>query len=345
MTVGWGIVGTGNIADRGIAPHIQELPESELVAVVSRHQGRADDFAGRHSARRAYTSYERMLADPEVQVVAIHTPNALHAEQAIAAAQAGKHVLCDKPMATSISDAQRVLEACRRADVKLGINFQTRHQGCFLEARRLIGSGELGQVQLVQIEVSNGGAPLRSWRSEPDLAGLGTINNIGVHAYDLLRFLLGAEFTEVAVLTDAGRTKQLEVMALAVMRLSNGTMAYVNANQVYPNNQPEIDIYGDKGRITASKVTRPWMDGEMRVLTDAGEKVTQETSQDCYRRVIDDFNQAVLKGREPHATGLDGLRSVQLTDAMARSAAEGRLLEVEPSTPGEAATARPSRGG
>ena len=329
MTVGWGIIGIGNIADRATAPHVQELSESELVAVVSRDQGRADAFAKKHSARHAYTNYDQMLANPDVQVVAIHTPNGLHAEQAIAAARAGKHVLCDKPLATSVEGAHRVVEECEKAGVKLGLNFMTRYPACFVDARRIIEAGALGEIALIQIEVSNGGAPLRNWRAEPELAGLGTINNIGVHAYDLLRFLLGAEVSEVSVLTNVGRKKELEVMALSLFRFSNGTLAYANANQVYPNNQPEIDIYGSKGRITASKVTRPWQDGEMRVLTQEGEKVTQATSQDCYRRVIDDFNHAVLENREPHANGLDGLRSVQLTDAMARSAHEGRTVEVK----------------
>jgi 1,5-anhydro-D-fructose reductase (1,5-anhydro-D-mannitol-forming) len=326
MTVGWAVVGTGNIAERGIAPHIQELAESELVAVVSRDQSRADEFARRHGARRACASYEAMLADPEVQVVSIHTPNALHAEQVVAAARAGKHVLCDKPLAPSAAEAERALEECRRAGVKLGINFQTRHHACFLEAHRLISAGTLGEVKLVQIEVSNGGSPLRGWRAAPGLAGLGAINNIGVHAYDLLRFLLGSEVMEVGVLTDVGRRPELEVMALALLRFANGTMAYVNANQAYPLNQPEIDVYGSSGRITASNVTRPWADGEMRVTTADGEKVSQETSQDCYRRVIDDFNHAVMGNREPHAAGEDGLRSVELTDAMARSAREGRFV-------------------
>ncbi|HLH68561.1 MAG TPA: Gfo/Idh/MocA family oxidoreductase [Candidatus Dormibacteraeota bacterium] len=326
MTLGWGIIGIGNIANRAIAPHVQELAESELVAVVSRDQGRAEEFAARHGARCAYTRYEDMLANPDVQVVAITTPNALHPEQAIAAAKAGKHVLCDKPLALTAADAQRVVEACREAGVKLGINFQTRHHACFQRARRLIAEGALGEVLLVQVEVSAGASPLRGWRTDPSLAGVGTINNIGVHAYDLLRYLLGAEVSEVVTLTDVGRRDELETMALALFRFANGTMAYVNANQTTPNFQPDIDIYGSRGRIVGHGVTRPWREGEMRVLTEAGEEVTQESTHDCYRRLIDDFNHAVLEGREPLATGLDGLRSVQLTEAMARSAREGRVI-------------------
>lgn len=329
MTVGWGIVGIGNIANRAIAPHVQELSESELVGVVSRDESRAEEFRSRHAARRACTALEDLLADPEVQVVAITTPNALHPDQAIAAARAGKHVLCDKPLALTPSEAERVREECRRAGVTLGINFQTRHHACFQEARRLIAEGQLGDVILIQVEVSAGAAPLRGWRTDPGLAGMGSVNNIGVHAYDLLRYLLDAEVSTVATLTDVGRRDELETLALSVFRFANGTMAYVNANQVTPNHQPDIDIYGTRGRIVGHGITRPWQDGQMRVLTDSGERVTQETTQDCYRRLIDDFNHAVLEGREPLAGGLDGLRSVQLVEAMAQSAREGRTVDLE----------------
>jgi len=114
MTVGWGIIGIGNIADRATAPHVQELSESELVAVVSRDQGRADAFAKKHSARHAYTNYDQMLANPDVQVVAIHTPNGLHAEQAIAAARVVvMKALAARPSAASPWSCSNIITAPR----------------------------------------------------------------------------------------------------------------------------------------------------------------------------------------------------------------------------------------
>src|SRR5687768_14846899 len=109
---GWGLIGTGKIADDRILPGINAVEGNELVAVVSRDQARADMFARKFDAKHAYTNYDEMLRNPAVTVVAIHTPNSLHAEQAIAAARAGKHVFCDKPMATNEADAERIVTEC-----------------------------------------------------------------------------------------------------------------------------------------------------------------------------------------------------------------------------------------
>jgi len=311
-----------------MAPAINALSESRLAAVVSRDRSRADAFAKKHNAARAYTDYAEMLRDPEVDVVLVTTPNALHAEQAVAAARAGKHVLCDKPLATSPAEAARVVQECRKAGVRLGINFQTRHQACFEATRRLIDAGEIGKVLVVQLEVSAGAAPLGGWRTDPALAGLGSVNNIAVHAYDLLRYLLSSEVTEVMAMFDTGRTGQLETLAMTLLRFETGTMAYVNGNQKTPNYQADIDIYGTEGRIVGDHLTRPWVDGELRVLTKKGETVTPYSNKDAYQRTVADFHDAVLQEQEPRASGLDGLRSVQLTEAIARSAREGVLVDL-----------------
>lgn len=323
---GWGMIGLGRIAST-IAQALGTLDGAELVAVVSRDQGRADAFAAEHGARRALTSYEEMLADPDVHAVYIATPNSLHAEQAIAAARAGKHVFCDKPLATSVADAERVVEECRAAGVKLGVNFQTRHHDSFVEARRLIADGAIGDVLVCQVEVSAGATGLGGWRTDRELAGLGSINNIGVHAYDLLRFLLGAEVTEVATLTDAG-ADELETEALALFRFDGGTLAYANANQTVAGFQPDIDIYGTKGRILGVDCTRPGLDGELRVLGESGETVTPVSSKDAFARSVAAFQHALDTDEEPNASGLDGLRSVQLTDAMARSVRERKVVSL-----------------
>jgi 1,5-anhydro-D-fructose reductase (1,5-anhydro-D-mannitol-forming) len=237
--LGWGIIGTGGIANNAIAPAINELKDAgHLVAAVSRDRERADAFAARHAARRGYTDYGDLLRDREVDVVYIGTPNGLHAEQAIAAARAGKHVLCDKPLALTVTDARRVVDEFARARLKLGIVFQTRYHTAFLEAKRLLDQGAIGDVLVVQVEVSSGATTLRSWRADPALAGLGSINNIAVHPYDLLRYLLGSEPTEAMAMTDVGRTAELERLVLALLRFRSGALAYVNANQKVPTTGP-----------------------------------------------------------------------------------------------------------
>ncbi len=329
MALGWGIIGTGGIAGNAMAPAINALgSEGFLAAAVSRDRGRADAFAAKHGARRAYTDYQEMLADRAVDIVYIATPNALHAEQALAAAGAGKHVLCDKPLALTVAEARRVVEAFARAGLRLGTNFQTRHHTAFVEAKRLLDERAIGEVILVQVEASAGAAPLRGWRTDPGLAGVGATNNIAVHPYDLLRYLLGSEVREVTAMTDVGRSADLEVMVLALLRFQSGALAYVNANQKVPHHQPDIAIYGTQGRILGIGCTRPLRDGELRVLTEAGERVSQHTSKDAFTRTVAAFNDAVRQGREPNPSGLDGLRSAQLVEAVIRSAREGRLIEV-----------------
>ncbi len=329
MPLGWGIIGTGGFAGSATAPAINALgTEGSLIAVVSRDRGRAEAFAKQHGACRAYTHYADLLRDREVDIVYISTPNALHAEHAIAAARAGKHVLCEKPLATSVADARRVVEAFEAAGLKLGTHFQTRHHTAFAETKHLLDRGTIGDVILIQIEVSSGTNQLRSWRADPQLAGLGSINNIAVHPFDLLRYLLGSEVREVVAMTDVGRSTELERMVLALLRFQNGTLAYVNANQRVPHFQPDIDIYGTDGRVVGIDCTRPFREGELRVLTAAGEQVTKHSSKDAVVRSVAAFNDAVKHDREPNASGLDGLRSVQLTDAVIQSAREGRLVEV-----------------
>ncbi|MGH7776254.1 MAG: Gfo/Idh/MocA family protein [Candidatus Dormibacterales bacterium] len=329
MTVGWGLVGIGGHADKALAPAITAVEEARLVGVVSRDRQRAEDFAGRHGAARAWTSYEEMLRDPEVDVVSVTTPNALHTEHVVAAARAGKHVLCDKPLALTHEDAERDVEECRRAGVRLGIDFQMRHAAWASKVRDLIGAGALGQPVAVQAEQASGRVGFGGWRMDPDLAGLGSVYNIGVHLYDLLRFLLASEVREVSAMLDTGRKPELEKLAMTLLRFENGTLAYVNANQAVVNPQHDVEVYGDKGRIRAVSLSRHQQEGELRVISDGQEDITRETTEDVFRRVVAYFCEAVTAGREPLASGLDGLRSVEITEAIARSAREGRVVSVE----------------
>ena len=323
---GWGLIGTGRIADDRILPAINAYPGNKLVAVVSRSAERAQQFAQKFGAQHAYTDLAAMLRNPDVTVVAIHTPNAHHAEQAIAAARAGKHVFCDKPMATSVADAERIVSACERAGVKLGVNFHNRYMQCFIDAQKVIASGEIGEVLVVQIEASPGARPggrLGTWRLDADVAGLGTTYSIGVHIYDILRYMLSSEVETVSALFDTPRGV-MEETNLSTLRFKNGALVQVNINEKAPNPHNDFVVYGSKGRITGRGVTRSRASGELQILTNDGKsRRTEFPVTNAHEACVISFSKALLEGREPSPSGIDGLRSVQLTEAMARSASDG----------------------
>ncbi|HSQ03517.1 MAG TPA: Gfo/Idh/MocA family oxidoreductase [Burkholderiales bacterium] len=325
-TNGWGLIGTGRIADDRILPAINSFSGNRLVAVVSREQARADAIAKKFDAQHACTRYEDMLRNPDVTVIAIHTPNALHAEQAIAAARAGKHVFCDKPMATSAADAERIVRECEKAGVKLGVNFHNRFMPGFIESKRTIDSGEIGQVVLVQLDASPGvlkGGRTGTWRADPVMAGLGTTMSIGTHVYDILRYMLSSEIVTVSSFFDTPRGVMEEVN-MSTFRFANGAIAQVNVHEKAPHPHNDFVIYGSSGRITGRGLTRSRAGGEMQVMTAGGRTRTQTyPAINAHAECVVAFSKALLEGRDPDPSGMDGLRSVQLTDAMARSAWDG----------------------
>ncbi len=323
---GWGLIGTGRIADERILPGIQSHPGNDLVAVVSRDRMRANAFAEKFGARHAYTSYEDMLRNPDVTVVAIHTPNSQHAEQIIAAARAGKHVFCDKPMTTSTADAERALRECEKAGVRLGINFHNRFMPGFIETRRTIESGEIGEVHLVQMEASPGARPggrLGTWRLDSAIAGLGTTYSIGVHIYDILRYLIASEVERVSAFFDTPRGV-MEETNVALLRFGSGVLAQLSVHEKSPFPHNDFVIYGSKGRITGRGLTRSRDGGVLEIVKGSGESRTAEfPAINAHGACVAAWSDSLLEGREFVPSGIDGLRSAQLTDAMARSAHDG----------------------
>jgi len=324
--IGWGIVGLGRIANDEIAPAVTAAPNSTLVGVVSRDATRAAEFAARHGAAAAYDDYQALLSDPAVDAVYIATPNALHAEQVTAAARAGKHVLCDKPLATSIGEAERAIAECQAAGVHLGVTFQVRNYEGMDEIRKMLADGEIGSVRLAQVELAAGRNLPKGWRTDPTMAGAGAMNNMGVHAYDLLRCLFGAEVTEVTAVADVEPGWDVDTMALALLRFDNGALAYVNANQSVADPQCDLAIYGTEGRVLGRDVTRPNLQGSISVTGRNGSHEREVSSAGGFIATVANFAESVLHGQPPSPSGADALRSVELTEAMARSVRERRTI-------------------
>jgi 1,5-anhydro-D-fructose reductase (1,5-anhydro-D-mannitol-forming) len=329
MTLGWGVIGLGWAATGLVGPAINAEDDSQIVAATSRDAERAKAFGEKLGVRNLYTDYQEMLADPAVDVVYIATPNALHAEQAIAALRAGKHVLAEKPIAMNAADAEAVVAAAAESGTKLGTNFQTRHYAPVAEIKRLLDAGTIGDIVVIQAESSSGGvSPLKGWRTDADLAGMGAVYNLGVHPFDLVRYLAVSEVVEVTAMTDVGREPKLDTLSLTLLRFESGALGYVNAGQRVPYPNADVSVFGTTGRIVGVNSTRPNMVGEVRVTTASGEQVTPFDTKDGFQRAVRAFNRAVIDDTATNASGLDGVRSAELVEALTRAVREGSVVRV-----------------
>jgi 1,5-anhydro-D-fructose reductase (1,5-anhydro-D-mannitol-forming) len=194
----------------------------------------------------------------------------------------------------------------------------------------MVARGRIGEIEVIQVEGGSGPRHYDNWRADPAMAGLGTLYNVGVHMLDFLRWILDSEATEVTALFDhPPGSGEIEMLAMVLLRFGNGTMAYLNANErlLFPQN--DIAIHGKRGRIIGAGVTRSRADGELRFLTDEGETVTPYLNEGAHQRSVAAFTRAVLAGETPNASGVDGLRSIELCDAIARSARERRTVGVD----------------
>lgn len=332
--VGWAIVGTGMLADTFVAPALKTMKSVKLVAVHSRDRLRGIAFATKYQIERSYDSYSEMLADPEVEAVHIITPNNLHAPQTIEAAKAGKHVLCEKPMANSIEECERMIEACKENRVKLGVGFQMRFHPAHLEACKIISSGKIGDVTLATLQYSHGlTGTWAGWRADPAMSGGGgALLGMGIHLIDLLRYLFGQEVEEVTALSDAKWLKKpIDDTILIDLKFANGPFASIISGIHVPNSCNDIVIYGTKARIRGIDTLGMPMKGKLELVGNNVEKIEHtfpESPLANYVSQAEAFNKCIREDIEPFVTGADGLEMVRLAMAILESTKLGKAIKV-----------------
>jgi predicted dehydrogenase len=190
--VRWGIIGAGDIAERVMAPAMHQAPHSTLVAVARRDRAGAEDFATRHGARRAYESAEALLRDPEIDAVYVATPVARHCPDTLAAAAQGKHILCEKPLALTVEEGERMRDACASAGVRFMTCFYQRFNARHRRIREVLAAGTIGRVTAARLNFSGRSVDRPgAWRQDPAQAGGGCYMDNASHGIDLVRFLLG----------------------------------------------------------------------------------------------------------------------------------------------------------
>ena len=344
MTVGWGVVSTGRHPDLKIVPAMKLAEGNRVIGVYSRDRGRAEAFAQKHGLAMACDSLTDLLKNPDIQAVFLASPNSLHASYTKMAAEAGKHVLVEKPMAVNVPEALDMVNTCRKQGVKLGVGFHLRHHPGHRRARQLIQEGILGLISLAQaqffftdkrgvVDVPRRGGLSQWWGDPAMIGGAYSIMGMGVHALDLLQFLLGQPITEVAALTD-GQTaeKPLELIATIALRFRNGTLGTVCCGRRVPDSKNDAVVYGTGGRVWLQDTVWEAMRGKLAVVSDA---VNMEESYEgdllsLYRFQIEAFSRAIQGKEEFEASGMDGLRAVQVASAIIESASTGRAVKIEP---------------
>ena len=343
MAIGWGFIGTGRYPDSRLAPAMALADDSEIIAAYSRDRHRAEEFAKKHGAKAAYTSVEELLGDSRVDAVYIASPNHLHAPYTELAAKAGKHVLVEKPMATTVSESIDMIKACHAQRVKLGVGFQLRFHPGHVEASRLVREGALGEISLAQTLLGSGvrgevrGNPrtgLSEWWESPEMVGNSrAMIGSGVHAVDDLEFILGQTVVAMAALTD-GQTAEapLETLATMSLRFSGGALGMVCCGSRMPDSKNDVTIYGSDGSVSLQDSSRPLLGGSLEVTSETVNSTVTYTPDplSLVKWQIEGFNRAISLDEEPRASGLDGLRSVQVTLAMIESAITKRTVAVDP---------------
>ena len=308
------LIGPGRIAEHSLIPGLEKVPGAQLWSVMSRDLGRARDFARRHGAAGGEVAHERLdtlLADPELDAVIIATPDKLHAEQTIAAAEAGKHVLVEKPMATDMESARAMVRACRDARVVLAVAYHMRwHAGHrILHAR--VGAGEIGAIRQMRVQWSFKAPDKSNWRSMPEVGRWWSLAGVGTHCLDQIRWFLGPSGGAMTALRSSiGRAVwggPHDEQATITLSYESGAQATLCSSALFQA-PTRLEIYGSEGFAICDGTLGAHGKGRIELN---GEPLAFEP-EDPYAGEIADFVAAVGEGRAPEVGGEEGLRNVEL---------------------------------
>jgi len=341
----WGVIGSGGIARRRTIPEgIMRADNALLAAVFDADAGANGEVASQFGAAAA-GSMKELLARDDVDAVYVATPADLHCRQVLAAAKAGKHVLCEKPLGLSRREDRRMIDACREARLRLGVGFMMRFVAQHQAALEMIRQGRLGRMVFARAQLSAWYPPIPgAWRQDPSRGGGGSLIDMGSHCIDLLEMFLGPARRVSCRTGNLVQKYPSEDAATVLLEFDGGAHGVVDAFFCIPDaaSLNRLEIYGSAGAILAEGTIGQGAEGRMVALLgggDAGYDAQQSrqgahgvpiapTPVNPYQAEIAEFGRAVLEGRQPAVDGQAGLRSTRVLGACYKSARTGRSVEV-----------------
>lgn len=330
MTVRWGLIGASTIAREWVIDAIRKTG-GEVVSVLSSNPVRGAEYAAANGIPNVAADLASLIADPAIDAVYISTTNDLHCEQALAAARAGKHILCEKPLALSLEEAHAMTNAARQANVVLATNHHLRNAPTHRAMRDAIAAGRIGTPLSARVFHAVYLPPhLQGWRLDKPSAGGGVILDITVHDVDTLRFVLGVDPVEVIAFSQAGGMSRegLEDAVMGVIRFENGLIAQFHDGFTTRYAETGFEVHGTEGSLIARNVMTQKSVGTVVLRTEAGEEEIQAGSDNLYEVALKAFHSAITGGK-PSATAEDGIWSLATGLAVVEAAKSGAAVRVK----------------
>jgi UDP-N-acetylglucosamine 3-dehydrogenase len=335
-----GVIGCGSIAKHRHLPEYHLNGKTEIMAVCDIVEERAMDMAALYHAE-AYSSYEDLLENPEIDAVSVCTPNYLHAPISIAALKAGKHVLCEKPMAVSVEEAESMIEAARKYGKKLMIGHNQRFVPSHQKARAFIASGEAGKVYSFRTAFGHGGPEgwsadgKDSWFFRKSEAFIGAMGDLGVHKADLIRYLLGEEITQAGAFVEASSKENSDVddTAVCILKTESGVIGTLAASWSYVSKEDNSTIIYAENAILrleddpVNSLVIQYRNGET-LKYELGGIQTNEEGRQTQSQVISAFIDSIIEDKEPPVSGEEGLRSLRVVLSALESGQSGKIVKL-----------------
>ncbi len=326
--VKWGILGVAGIAVRKVIPAMQLGQWSEITAIASRDLAKAQAAAQQLDIPRAYGSYEELLADPEIEAVYNPLPNNLHVEWTIKAAEAGKHVLCEKPIGMNVADAVRLLQTRKETGVKIAEAFMVLSSPQWVSVLNMIAAGRIGNVRSVAGHFSYNNQDLGNIRNIRETGG-GGLMDIGCYLIFFARLIFGGEPTRVVSLIDDHPETRTDILTSALLEFPSGHATFTCGTRMTPYQRAQI--VGTSGRIEIQIPVNTAPDEACKVFLDDGTDLTGRAIEtiefepvDQYTIQGDLFSQAIRENKDPILSLEESIKNMSVIDAVFRSAETGK---------------------
>ena len=326
--VRWGILSTAAIGVKKVIPAMQKGDWSEVTAIASRNLHKAEAVAQALGIAKAYGSYEELLADPQIEAIYNPLPNQLHVPWSIKAAEAGKHVLCEKPLSLTVAEGRTLLAVQDRTGVKMGEAFMVRTHPQWLRARELVASGRIGTLRSIVGFFSYFNVDPANIRNIPECGG-GALMDVGCYPITTSRFMFGEEPSRVLGLIERDPVMKVDRLTSAVLDFPSGRSTFTCSTQLVPYQR--MHFLGTRGRIEIEIPFNAPKDRPCRIFIDDGGElfgsgITTESFPTCDQYTIqgDVFSKAVREGGQVPVSIGDALKNMAVIEAIFRSAESGK---------------------